>query len=130
MADLTAIDQFKSHRKYWETNLVHLEQSLLSHLFQRTNLSGLLFARQVHLAISTLPNLSDDVELINLQLCSSPPQKDSLAPAVRLELLGIFRRGEAPRGGVRVEISPPLFTRADISQELEIVVQEIWCRCG
>jgi len=74
------------------TNLVHLEQCTLAHLLQRTYFPGFLFSSEIDLSITSLPDLSDDVELFYPQLGPPSPQQHTFASTVRLEFLGTFGR--------------------------------------
>lgn len=74
------------------TNLVHLEQSTLAHLLQRTNFSGLLFTSKVDLSITSLSNLCDDMELLDPQLSPSTPQQHTFTSTIRLEFPGMLGR--------------------------------------
>jgi hypothetical protein len=62
--------------------LVHLEQCPLPHLLQRADLARLLLPGQEHLAISTLADLSDDVELVDSELSPPPTQEYAFATTV------------------------------------------------
>ena len=74
------------------TNLVHLEQRAFAHLLQRTDFPSFLFAGEVNLSITSLPNLSDDVKLFYPQLSPSTSQQHAFTSTVRFELLGILGR--------------------------------------
>jgi hypothetical protein len=111
-----------------DTNLVHLEQCTLAHLLQRTDFPCFLFAGKVDLSVTSLPNLSDNVELIYPQLSPSTPQQYPFTSTVRPEFLRMFGRRQVSRGGVRVELFPTFFPRRDVTQKLEIIVEEIYGR--
>lgn len=66
-----------------KTHLIHLQQSPLSHLLQRDDPARLLMPREVHLAVSALPNLGDNVELVQLEFGAALAKEDPLATAVR-----------------------------------------------
>jgi hypothetical protein len=85
-----------------------------------------LFPGEVNLSIATLPDLSDNVKLIDLKLRSPLSKQYPLPTTVRFELLVILAGGEIPCGSILVEIGPPLLPCGDIPQGLEIVIKEIW----
>lgn len=56
------------------SDLVHLVEKPLAHHLQGTNFSRVFLLRQVHLSISTLADLSQDVEVAMVQSCPSLAQ--------------------------------------------------------
>jgi hypothetical protein len=105
------VSQTSAHHPIKPTHLVHLEQRPLPHLLQRTHLARLLLPRKIHLPISPLSNLSDNMELVDAQLGPAPAQDDALAPAIRLELGRVLRRGEFARARIGVKGCASVFTR-------------------
>ncbi len=96
-------------------HLIHLEQRLLFHLFQRADLPCLLLPGKKDLAISTLANLGDDMELVDAKLGTPPAEKYAFAPTVTLELFRILRGLEIAGLGVPVELGSPFFASSEVS---------------
>jgi hypothetical protein len=84
-----------------------------------------LLARQEDLAVATLADLSDDVELLDLQLRASLAEQNALAAAVRLELFRVLGGGQRAGRRISIELRPSLFTSADVTKELKVVVQKV-----
>lgn len=107
-------------------HFVHFLKSLLLHSLQSTYFPSFLLASKVHFAIASLADLSNDVELLNPQLRSTPSQNYTLSPAVRFPLLLMLGMGKSPLGSVFVELDTPLFASSDVSEMLEVVVKEVF----
>jgi len=77
-------------------DLIQLEQKLLAHDLQRADLPSVLLLREIHLTITTLTDLSENLEVTVPQSGSSAAQLRSFATKVLLEvglvLFGIHRR--------------------------------------
>ena len=82
-------------------------------------------ASEIDLSISTLADLRNDLELINLELDATLAEKGTLAATVRLELLGILGLGEVALRSVFVEACTAIFTGGDVAEEIEVVVEEV-----
>lgn len=108
------------------SNLIHLEQRGLHHLLQRADFACLAFTSEVDLAVAALPDLGDDVELIDVELGASAAEDDALATAVGFEFFGILGGGDASSGGVFVEPGSAIFARCEVAEGLEVIVQEDW----
>ena len=109
------------------TDLIHLKERPFAHLLEGAYLAGLLLAGEVDLAVAALSDLSDDVELIDAELRAALAEDDALAPAVRLELFVVLGGRERAGGGIGVELGAAVLARADVAQELEVVIEEV---CG
>ena len=70
-------------------DFIHLCQSTLPHLFQRTDFVGIYLSSEVDGSISTLSDLSDDSELLESKLSSSFTKEYPFTAIVRLDLFGI-----------------------------------------
>ena len=108
--------------------LVHLVQRPLFHLLQSTDFSRILLSRQEYLAVPTLADLGDDMELIDFEFGSSSAQEDALAATVGFEFLRILQRFQIAGGRIAVEFSASFLARGEVSQSLKVVIQEIF-RC-
>jgi hypothetical protein len=75
------------------SHLIHLGQRPFPHLLQRAYFACLLLSGQIDFSVPALTDLCDNVELLDLELRAAFSQDDSFAPAVRLVLLCILRRG-------------------------------------
>lgn len=87
-----------------------------------------LLSSEKDLTVPSLPNLSDDVKLLQPELQSASPQDHSFSTTIVLEFLRISRRArrQSPSSGIGVESGSAFFPRCNVSKCLEIVVQEIW----
>jgi hypothetical protein len=108
-----------------ESYLVHFEQSPLPHLLQSTNLTRLLLPREENFPIPSLANLSDNMELINLELRPSFPQDYSLATTIRFEFFGIVLSLDTTRSRILIKSSPSILSCRNVAQQLEIIIQEV-----
>lgn len=61
---------------------IHLDQRALPHLLQSAHFARVLLSRQEHFAISSLTNLSNNVELVHFQLCPSFAQQYTLSTQI------------------------------------------------
>lgn len=75
-------------------DLVHLGKSTLAHLLESAHLIGVRLAGEIHRAVATLADLSDDAELINAELCTAFAEKYSLTSIVALKLFGVCLAGD------------------------------------
>lgn len=110
--------------------LVHFKQGALSHLLESTNFPSFLFSSKEDFSISTLADLGDDVELIHTESRSSLSENDSFSSAVGFKFGGSFGGCKTPFFGIGVEHGPSFFTRRDVTEELEVIVEEIWVESG
>ena len=83
-------------------------------------------AREVDLAIPALADLRDDLELVDLELDAALAEEGALAAAVALPLLGVLLLREVPLRGVLVEAGTAVLAGSDVTEEVEVVVEEIW----
>ena len=65
-----------------QTYLVHLEKRPFLHLLKSAHLMSIGLASEVDLSISTLADLRNDLELINLELDATLAEKSTLAATV------------------------------------------------
>ena len=107
------------------THLVHLEQRPLAHLLECTHLPCIRLACKEDLAIASLPDLRDDLKLIDLELDAAFAEERTLPAAVRLPLLRVLGLGEVPLGGVLVEACSAILAGGDVTQQVEVVIEEI-----
>lgn len=70
--------------------------------------------------------MRDDLELVNLEFDTAFAQKGAFTTAVGLELLGILGLSEVPLSSVLIEACSAFFARGDVSEEVEIVIKEVW----
>ena len=115
-----------TERAIGSTYLVHLEQCPLAHLLERTDLPRIRLACEKDLAIASLADLSNDLELVDLELDAALAKEGAFTTAVGLEFLRVFRLGELPLRGVFVEARTPLLAGSDVPKEIEVVIEEIW----
>ena len=108
------------------THLVHLEERPLLHLLQRTHLPRVCLACKVDLTISTLADLRDDLELVDLELDTALAEEGAFATAVGLEFVGVLLLSEIALRGVLVEAGTAVLAGSDVTEEVEVVVEEIW----
>lgn len=78
-------------------DLVHLGQSALSHLLKSAHLVGIDLAGEVDRSITSLSDLCDDSELVDLELRTTLSEQDPLSAAVRAVLFGILFIGDLLR---------------------------------
>ena len=109
-----------------DAHFFHFKQGSFLHLLQCTNLTGFLLPRKEYLAIPALANLCNDMELVNLELCSATTKKDTLASAIGFEFFRVLRRIETAGSSVVIEFGASFFARCEVSQVLKIVVEEIY----
>lgn len=108
------------------TDFVQLEEQLFAHDLEGADFSRVLLLGQKHLAVTSLADLRQDLEVTMSETNSSLSKVCALStsvlgPHLSMGLLvGIGRRGELVLEGIQSVLS-----RADIGEEVEVVVQEI-----
>lgn len=85
--------------------------------------------RQIHLSISALSDLGDDMELIQLELCASLPEQDPLPTGVGDPFSLGFGAGELARGDGRFEVGETGLACREVGEEVKVVVVEV-CMCS
>ena len=90
-------------------DLVHLCEGALAHLLERDNFLRVLLSREEDLAVPALPDLDNDVEGVEAELCPALAEEGALAPRVGrpVALEGLAR--ELAVGASRVSL---LFRRS------------------
>ena len=107
-------------------NLIQLEQQLLAHDLQRAHLSRVLLLGQVDLAVSTLTDLCENLEIAMSQLCSPLSQIGPLASEILGHERVVFVFGCLWRlGHARLELLCAALTLVHVAEEVEIVVEEV-----
>jgi len=66
------------------------------------------------------------MELVDSQLCSATAEKDTFAPAVGLEFLRVLCCFKITGSGISIEFCASFFTRGQVSQVLEVVIEEVY----
>lgn len=66
------------------------------------------------------------MELVDLNFCSPSSKQNTLATTVGLELFGVFIRLELSCIRVLVKFGPSVLASGEISQGLEVIIEEIW----
>lgn len=95
--------------------LIHFEERSFTHFLQGTYFASLLLACQINLTISTLADLSYDVELLHTQLRSPSPEEHPLTSTVRFKLFMIVCWYKVARGGIFVELCTTFFSVIDVT---------------
>ena len=107
-------------------NLVKLEKQLLAHDLQRADFSGILLLRKEDLTVATLSDLCQDLEVTMSKADASLSEVSTLTTRIFLPqiivslFIGLGRRRNF--GFERIKSS---LTATNISQEVEVVVQEV-----
>lgn len=104
------------------SHLVHLDQRPLPQLLQSTDLSRLAFPRKEHLAVSSLTNLGDNVELGYLELRAPLSEECSLAPEVGGSIFGVVRISWVCS---HLKVSETLLAVGNVSEVVKVVVEKV-----
>ena len=101
---LESVEQFDEPRRLYGTqnvslnqyvlDLVHLGQSALSHLLKSAYFVGIDLSGEVNRSITSLSDLCDDSELVDLELRTALSQQDSLSATVGAILFGVLFIGD------------------------------------
>lgn len=101
---LESVEQFDKPRRLYGTqnvsldqyvlDLVHLGQSALSHLLKSAYFVGIDLSGEVNRSITSLSDLCDDSELVDLELRTALSQQDSLSATVGAILFSVLFIGD------------------------------------
>ena len=72
-----------------------------------------------------MSNLRDDLELIDFELDSTLAEERAFTTTVRFEFLSILGLGKVPLRSVLVEPGPTLLACGDVTEEVEVIVEEV-----
>jgi hypothetical protein len=111
-------------------NLVQLEQQLLAHDLQGADFLGILLLGQVDLAVASLANLRQDLEVALPQPRASLAEVGSLTAKVLSQgivVLGFWRVRR--RGVLRLELGQAVLAGMHVGEEVVVVVEEVWRQC-
>ena len=98
-------------------NFIKLEKQLLAHHFQRAYLPSIFLGSQEHLAVSTLSNLSEDLEVSMMQSRATFAQIGSFSAEVFVSCCFILRRGcSRRRRKLRCEEILTILATVDVTQ--------------
>lgn len=107
-------------------DFVQFEQQLLAHDLQRADFLRIFLLRQEHLAIATLSNLCEDLEVTLSESHPSLAEIGSLSAGILVPHMGkgflIGVRRERVLGRESVE---SVLAIANVGEEVEVVVQEV-----
>lgn len=108
-------------------NLVQLEEQLLAHDLERADLARILLLGQIDLAIATLSDLGQDLEVGVAEANATLAQIGPLPACVLVpQLFVLLFVGLGRRGDFSLESVEALLAVADIGQKIEVVVQEVY----
>lgn len=105
--------------------LIHFEKSSLAHLLESTDFTGFLLPGKEDFTISTLTDLSDNMELIDLELRPSFSEDYSFAATVRFEFFDIFIAFECARSRIIIKSGSSILSCGNISQELKVIIKKV-----
>ena len=110
------------------SDFIQLEQQFLAHDLERTNFSRILLLGQVHLSITTLANLSEDLEITMAQASSPFAEVGAFAAEVFVQGGAVFfLRGGGGFWIAGFEGGGAGLALMNVAEEVEVVVQEV---CG
>jgi len=107
-------------------DLVQLEQQLLAHDLQGADFTCVLLLGQVHLSITTLADLREDLEVALPQPSASLAEVGTLAAQVLCEGIVVFFFGSFGRRRVLgLELGETVLAGMDVGKEVVVVVEEV-----
>jgi len=107
-------------------NLIQLEEQLLAHDLQRADLSRVLLLGQEHLAIATLADLREYLEVGMPKANATFAQVSPLSACILVpHLIVRLLIGPGRRGELRLEGLEPVLSVSHISQEVEVVIEKV-----
>jgi hypothetical protein len=108
-------------------NLIKLEEKLLAHDLQGTDLPGILFLRKEYLTISALPDLGQDLEVTLPKPNATLSEVGTFPSSIFLPHRVVdFCRRIRRRRILIMEETESIMSRANIGQKVEIIVQEVF----
>ena len=95
------------------------------HLLQCTHLPRISLPSKEDFAITSLSNLRDDLELIDFELDSTLAEERAFTTTVRFKFLSVLGLGKVPLRSVLVEPGSTLLACGDVTEEVEVIVEEV-----
>lgn len=109
------------------TDLVQLKQQLLAHDFEGTNFTGVLFLSQVHLSITTLANLGENLEVALPQSSASLAEVGTFTTEILCKSIVVLFFGRLRwRRILRFELGETVLAGMYVGEEVVIVVEEVF----
>lgn len=108
------------------THFVQLEQQLLTHDLQGTHLFRVLLLSQVHLSISALSDLREDLEVALPQTCPPLAQVGPFTAKILCEGIIILSVGSGGRWRIYgLELRKAILSGVYVSKKVIVVVEEV-----
>lgn len=108
------------------SNFVELEQKLFAHDLQCANFSCILLLSKENLAVATLSDLCEDLEITLAETDSSLSKIGTLSSSILLpnRVVGLFGclRGRRKLG---LKLGKSVLSRANVGKKVEVVVEEV-----
>lgn len=108
-------------------DLVKLEEELLTHDLESAHLTGVLLLSKKDLAIATLTDLCQDLEVAVAKSHASLAKVGSLASRVFSPHLAMsLLVGLGGLGIFGLESSQSILSRANVGEKIKVIIEEVW----